>query len=277
MRLGLMAGLLLTASSAMAHPAVGIVVDRSGTVFYSDTVQVWAIRPDGTRVVAVPDVHTHELWLDRDGALHGEHLWYEGDATKQWGHRVWRRTSDGRVQDVIPSRRGFLTDHRDFGFQRDSAGAFYWMQGSRPAMLRMRAPSGEVRTLASFDFTNQSWLSVAPDGTAYVSENGAVWRVRRGAAPERLPAALSVSRERMAVMGAAQTSDGGLVVAAYDDRAVRRLSPSGAVTTVTTTPAGWGPTGVAVGADGAIWILEASESNAQRVRRVAADGSVRVF
>lgn len=277
MRLSLVAGLLLVASSAGAHPAVGIVVDRSGTVFYSDTVQVWAIRPDGTRAVAVPDVHTHELWLDRDGALHGEHLWYEGEATKQWGHRVWRRTADGRVQDVIASRRGFLNDHRDFGFQRDGAGAFYWLEGSRPATLRMRTPGGEVRALATFDVTNQSWLSVASDGTAYVSEGGAVWRGRRGSRPERLPAALSVSRERMAVMGAAQTPDGGVVVAAYFDRAVRRLSPSGAVTTVTSTPAGWGPTGVAIGPDGAIWILEASETNAQRVRRVAPDGTVRVF
>lgn len=151
------------------------------------------------------------------------------------------------------------------------------MEGSRPATLRMRAPGAEVRTLASFDFTNQSWLSVAPDGTAYVSENGAVWRVRRGGAAERLAAGLSTSRERMAVMGVAQTPDGGIVVAAYDDRAVRRLSPSGAVTTVTTTPSGWAPTGVADGPDGAVWILEASESNAQRVRRVAPDGSIRVF
>jgi DNA-binding beta-propeller fold protein YncE len=49
------------------------------------------------------------------------------------------------------------------------------------------------------------------------------------------------------------------------------------VTTVATTPRDWKPTGVAVAPDGALWVLEASSTNAQRVRRIAPDGSSRIF
>jgi sugar lactone lactonase YvrE len=78
-------------------------------------------------------------------------------------------------------------------------------------------------------------------------------------------------------MGLSTDTSGNLYAAAYGDRAVRRITPSGEVTTVATVPMMWGPTGVAVALDGAIWVLEASVTNAQRVRRVDPSGRVRVF
>jgi DNA-binding beta-propeller fold protein YncE len=276
----LLAGCLpvLASSPLLAHPAVSVVVDKGGTVYYSDTERVWTIAPDGTRRVAVPDVHTHELWLDDDGTLYGEHLWYDGEAANTWGHRVWKRAPNGAVSVVIPNRKGFLQDHRDFTFARDAQRHLYWVEGSRPARVMTRAtPGASPEVLATMAFTNQSWLSVTRDGTCYVSEGGVVWRIRRGAAAERLPDALSRSRERLAVIGMAVGPDGALYVAAYEDGAVRRLSLSGQVTTVATTPRDWKPTGVAVAPDGALWVLEASSTNAQRVRRIAPDGSSRIF
>src|SRR5262245_59205077 len=77
------------AAPALAHPGVGIVINSKGTVFYTDLVQVWRIATDGNRSVAVPNVHTHELYIDAHDNLYGEHLWYEGPSTNRWGHRVW--------------------------------------------------------------------------------------------------------------------------------------------------------------------------------------------
>lgn len=275
MRTGLLAVILAAwTAAAAAHPAVGLVVDRDGTVFFSDTVHVWMIRPDGTRRIAVRDVHTHELRLDADGTLVGEHLVYENG---RWAHRVWRRTRDGRVSDLVPMRPGFLADYGDVRFQQDAAGVGYWMQGQQPATLRAGAPGGAVRTIATFPFTNQSWLSVRPDGTAYVSEDGVVWRVRPGGTPERLPAGVSTSRERLAVMGVTEAADRAVYIAAYADGVVRRLAVDGRLDVVVRSGDGWGPTAVTLAADGTLWVLEASSTNAQRVRRVGRDGAVRVF
>src|SRR6201995_3633956 len=91
-------------SCAYGHPAVGIVMDAAGAVYYSDTAQVWRIAPDGSKSVAVPNVHTHELWLDREGNLYGVHEMGGGT----WSHRVWKRSPDGRVSDFIAARNGFL-------------------------------------------------------------------------------------------------------------------------------------------------------------------------
>src|SRR5260221_11330317 len=78
------------AALTLAHPAVGIVRDSDGNVFYSDTANVWRIDAHGAKLIVVRNVHTHELWLDSSGYLYGEHLWYEGDATHKWAHRVWK-------------------------------------------------------------------------------------------------------------------------------------------------------------------------------------------
>src|SRR5262245_63773220 len=111
---------LLAGTSALAHPGVGIVQDGRGNVYFTDLKQVWKIAPDGQKSIVVPNVHTHELCLDADGNLYGEHLSAEGD---RWRHRVWRLQRDGAVSDVIPTREGFL---RDYSFVRDSSGTMYW-------------------------------------------------------------------------------------------------------------------------------------------------------
>ncbi len=53
--------LLLMSATAFAHPGVGIVIDSRGNVFYTDLRQVWRIAADGSKSVAVLNVHSHEL------------------------------------------------------------------------------------------------------------------------------------------------------------------------------------------------------------------------
>jgi hypothetical protein len=104
-------------SIGFCHPGVGIVMDSKGNVFYTDLHHVWKIDPKGNVTIAVEDVHTHELYLDKRDNLFGEHLWYEGEATDKWGHYVWKLTSEGKLQIVKPKQEGFL---ENYSFVRDS-------------------------------------------------------------------------------------------------------------------------------------------------------------
>ncbi len=71
---------------ALSHPSVSVVTDGRGNVFYSDLKHVWRIAPDGTKTIAVSNVHTHELYLDTLDNHYGDHFWYEGDARKRNGN-----------------------------------------------------------------------------------------------------------------------------------------------------------------------------------------------
>jgi hypothetical protein len=49
-------------------------MDSRGNFFYTDLSHVWKIAPSGAKSIALRGVHTHELYLDREDNLYGEHL-----------------------------------------------------------------------------------------------------------------------------------------------------------------------------------------------------------
>jgi hypothetical protein len=272
---------LSAAAPAHAHPGVGIVQDSRGNVFYTDLKQVWKVAPDGTKSVAVPDVHTHELCLDGDDTLYGEHLWYEGDATKKWGHRVWRLKRDGTLADVFPAREGFLTD---YSFVRDRAGAMYWADRGEHTVIKRRAPDGTITTHATADFRDVSWMTATPDGIVYLIDAGDLRRVGpdgkvvtvaaklSGRTP--LPAAVTTRHYQQ---GLWTDGTGGVYVAVSEERLVLKVQPDGKATEAARSPAPWRPSGGMIDRDGRLWLLEYFPTNAVRARRIDRDGTERVY
>ena len=262
--------LLLAATPALAHPGVGIVRDRLGNVYYTDLVHVWRIAPDGRKSIAVRDVHTHELAIDSAGVLYGEDNRYLGG--DRYRHRIWRRTPDGRVEDVIPWRDGFW---REYGFVRDANGATYWAScPERVCTIHRRAPDGLTSAVVPrtpLSGTVQ-WLAPAPGGELFVLDAGALKRLGPTGELRTLTAALG-----SAPMGMWPEPDTSVLVAVYGRRAVICVAPSGKITTVARVPAPWGPSGVLRAPDGALWILEYSTANEARVRRVTAAGRTTVY
>src|SRR4051812_2022191 len=278
-------GILLTAwlalaGSAAAHPGVGIVMDRQGNVFYTDLTHVWKINPQGKKSIAVRNVHTHELCLDAAGNLYGEHLWYEGEATNRWGHRVWRLGPDGKLTDVIPPRQGFL---RDYSFVRDAAGSMYWMEREPRFLIRKRAPDGAISTLAACPNCRQvGWMTATADGTVRfldagnlieVSPAGALRTVAKNL-QERLLTQPQVNEPHL-LMGLWTDVERNTYIASYGARLVKKVTPAGQVVARSQLP--WSPTGGLVAPNGDLWLLECSYTNAVRVRRIGRDGRVTVF
>ena len=135
---------LFVGATAFAHRGVGIVMDSRGNVFYTDLKHVWKIAPDGQKSIAVRNVHTHELYIDAENNLYGEHLWYEGETIDKWGHRVWCLKADGTLVEVIRGREGFREDYQDAFFVRDAAGNMYWADRGKPTVIRKRTPDGDL-------------------------------------------------------------------------------------------------------------------------------------
>ena len=273
--------LMLAGAAAQAHPGVGIVKDSRGNLFYTDLKQVWKISPDGKKSVAVPNVHTHELCLDAEDNLYGEHLWYEGEATKKWGHRAWCLKRDGTLVDVLPAREGFL---RDYSFVRDRAGNMYWADRSAQTVIKKRSPDGKINTHASADFRQVQWMTVTPDGALFLIDGGDLRRVApdgkvttvAARLSERKPAPAEVS-DLNYHMGLWTDDKGSVYVAVGRERLVLKARDDGAPVVVARSRGDWSPSGGMFDRDGALWLLEYSSTNAVRVRRIARDGSERAF
>lgn len=261
--------LALSAGAARAHPGVGIVMDSRGNVFYTDLFHVWRITPGGQKSIVVRDVHTHELSIDSADHLFGEDSEYLGG--DRYRHRIWRRSPDGAVTDVVPWRDGFW---REYGFTRDQSGAMYWVScPDRVCVVRQRTPEGRSAVVApEVRFNNPiNWIATGPAGSLYVVDGTDLRRIRDG----RITTVVAGLGTMLMGMWFDGRSD--LFVADWKARTVLRVSPDGRVTTVVHTPEPWGPSGVLVAPDGAIWTLETSTANVVRVRRIAANGQATIY
>jgi hypothetical protein len=251
--------LLALGLPAVAHPGVGIVIDSRGNVFYTDLKQIWMIDRAGHRTVAIPNVHSHELAIDAQDNLYGEHLLYNGEAVDTWGSRVWRRSPDGKITDVVPAHPGF---NDEYSLVRDAAGNMYFAVRDK-GEIRRRTPRGEISTIARGQFRDIRWMTVTSGGTVYLVDSLDVVEVLPSGAIRTVAKNLSApplihadGSERHRVMGIWMGRDGNIYVADHAGRSVKRVTPQGKVTIVMRSPWPWSPTGGTFDRDGNLWVLE---------------------
>lgn len=271
-------------TTLVAHPGVGVVVDSRGNIFYTDLKHVWKVDPQGNKSIAVPNVHTHELYLDAEGNLFGEHLWYEGDRTGKWGHRVWRLSASGELKDAIPATEGFLTR---YSFVRDAAGNMYRAGpadcapveiSKRVAVCRI-APNGVVTRIAGpAGLADIRWMAASADGTVYWIDSANLWRVAPGSRPSivaRLGSQVSLfarlTGDRHALMGLWPDRNGDVYVAATGAGRILRITPAGAVSVFYRSSGTYSPTGVTATANEVV-VLESAARSA-RIQRLRRGGS----
>jgi len=278
-----LAGLLLTfwTGVAAAHPGWGIVVDKADDVFYTDLEQVWKIGADGAKTIVVPDVHTHELYLDPRGVLHGEHLWYDNKQSK-WGHYLWELT-DGRVVRH-PPQEGFRTE----SFIRDPGGTRYSLDAGR--VLKRPPGGGAVQEVVDTNTGPISpgqapggLLTLGEDGLLYLVQGGDLLRITTAGEATVLATGLDehvwtsfMTQPWHYVMGLTADAGGNVYVANSGARKVKKVDRNGKVTEVLRARFPWSPTGVTT-KNGVLYVLEYTDTGGSvRVRTLTPDGRVRM-
>lgn len=242
--------------------AGGIGVDPDGSIWVSDTLSdtIWHVTDDGAAspLVAIPlltETHrsTRRLLSPAGLAFAPDGSLYVADST---GHRICVVSTDGSLRVVAGGKNGY----------RDGPGT--------EAMFRfpLDVAFGPDGTCFVADSGNDRIRTITPDG--FVSTvAGSIYDYgdgRGAAARFRRPAALDVDTE------------GSCYVADTGNNAIRRVSPSGDVTTIAGLPPGgdsdesgrdvgvrW-PTGIAVATDGSLWIADHGNG---AVRHVSSDGA----
>jgi hypothetical protein len=265
-----------------SHPGVGIVMDSQGNVFYTDLKHVWKIDVQGRKSVAVRNVHTHELYMDQDDNLFGEHLWYNGEKLDTWGHYVWRYSAAGKFEKIIPDKEGFLTD---YSFVRDHYGNMFWADRTHDCQKLARTnPDGTLSLMGDQCFKNIRWMTASPQGNVYLIDLYDLKNVDRQGHVKTLAVQLQERKltqffvnDPHQLMGLTTDKNENVFVAVYGGRKVKKITPGGQVFTVAETGLNWSPTGVLSAPNGDLWILECSPTNAVRVERITHDGQRIVY
>lgn len=278
----LILALLACSGTMQAHPGIGIVEDSKGNIFYTDLSQIWKIDTQGRKSVAVPRVHSHELYIDEHDNLFGEHLWYEGEATDKWGHYVWCLRGNGTVEKIIPPTEGFLSG---YSFVRDHAGTMFWADRSLSCQhLMAKSANGNVNKHSDQCMNDIRWMTTDNTGNILLVDRIDLKRVDKRGTVTTLATNLpdwrspeKVEPNSHAVMGVWTDGDGNIYTAIMERRIVKKLAPDGTITIAARTAAAWLPTGGLVARNGDLWILETTLTNQVRVERIRANGSRYAF
>ena len=260
--------IFLFASPAAAHPSRGIAVAPDGRVYYSDLIRVWTIAPDG-RVTLVRDNggrHTHEIFLDRGGALYVEESDYN-PGTETYRAAIWRYAPGGRsgyfygpTPRPVPGM-GVFRDARGCTFQADQT-------RSKALILNRLCPGGRLRQFAAASnrprvlLGNIGGAAFAPDGSFVFRHGGTVHRLSPSGRLTTLASGFAIEN-----MGIAVDSADALYVVEQNRRRVVKVDRTGGRSIVAMSPRPWTPTGVAPWR-GSLYLLEATEYQRGRPERV---------
>jgi len=268
--------LFLISFSVSAHPGIGIVKDSKGNIYYTDLAKVWKISSDGSKTVVVKGVHTHELYIDENDNLYGEHLWYNGESKDTWGHYVWCLKNNGEL--VKPE--GFLSN---YSFARDSMGNMYWVERFTTSRIMKKTKSGEIIKLIEGKFGFIGWLTCTKNGSLYFTENNKLHRLSADGKSdsyrmETLAENIGSKSTDFSMMGRNYDSYGiwtdaadNVYLAMIDSKKVIRIGADGSSQTVLTSNSLWTVCSGIFDNDGNMWVLENSVINEVRARKITKD------
>ena len=274
---------VLLTINTKAHPAIGLVQDSKGNVYFSDLVHVWKISKAGDVSIAVENVHTHQLYIDADDNLYGEHVWYEGEATDKWVHRVWCLKHDGSLSDVIPPTEGFPENNT---LKKDMYGnEYYQVKEGDFDVLMQKSINGRISKFSTHNFEDIRWICAdSKSDEILVVDHLSVKKVKCDGSVELLTDDLKEEslpffgvRDKHYLMGTWKDSKKNVYVAVYGAKKVKRISADGQVEDVLTSKDGWSPSAGFIDEEENLWILEYSKRNKSRVRKISKEGHSVVF
>lgn len=271
----------LSGTKLSAHPGSGIVLDKEGNVYFTDTGKgVWKIDTQGN-LSFLPASRFHWMTIDATG--------FFATSSKSFGEYFERVTSKSDKPDLIMCS--------DFPLVVNKDGNIYYAN-TRPGSAKIikRTADGKESVFASnkiFEFVND--ITSGADGSLFITESSdsKANRIRKiktdgtvsiiatfvGKEGKNLPLETMPSYCR----GLAVDSTGTIYVAATGSRSVLKITPQGKVTTILQSTSPWTPTGVAV-FRGEVYLLEwhdvtpekleVREAWIPRIRKIGLDGKV---
>ncbi len=262
---------------AMAHPGIGIVKDSKGNIYYTDLKQVWKIT-NGHQTVVVPNVHTHELYIDQNDNLYGEGGYYH-EKTHKFYHYLWVYHPNGQIDTVMGMKQAYI--HQDFSLSRDQSGNEYYIKkfltDPDTNHIYKKTPGGKETIFATGSFKAVTWLHPQANGKVFYVINNALYRVdtlgnikliKEGVANPK--PSFKFSGTSISIWGVWQDDANNIYVAVFSDQIVKKIDTEGNLKNVYTSKGEWAPLHGLFDNNNRLWVLESSDKNEMRVTLVEA-------
>lgn len=269
--------------ASAAEPGAGILVDREGQVWFTDSVGgVWKVNPRGEVSQAYKQA---SMWLALD---------LDGRYAQSKPEKYQRVTQKGVKPAMLGSISGPITMCPE--------GEVYYAASneSGPLHILKLQPNGDSFVVAKVPDNTQgnklrkvNGIAVGADDTVYIAGNHTIRKVSKGGQVSTMIGPLATlegcvkvtgipKKHRPYMHGLTVDGSGTVYVAATGCASVLKVTADGKMSTLVKAEDGWAPTGVAM-YEKDLYILEyknAGSSNKRdwlpRVRKVAADGTVTV-
>jgi streptogramin lyase len=272
---------IVVGTSATAHPGSGIVVDKDGQIYFTDTGKgVWKIDTHG-ELTYLPASKFHWMTIDATGQF--------AASPKNFGEYFERVTPENNKPALIMCF--------DFPLVIGKDGNIYYADTRHSSAKIIRRTPGEKESILAsneiFEFI--SGIAVGPDGSLYITEasNANANTIRRITMNGTMSIIATFVRKNgndlplettpSYCRGLAVDSTGTIYVAATGNRSVLKISPEGMISNVMQESSPWTPTGVAV-FHGKVYVLEWHDVAAEnlevrsayipRVRKIGSDGKI---
>ena len=270
---------VLLAINLFAHPGSGIVLDKEGNIYFTDTGKgVWKIDTQG-KLNFLPASKFHWMTIDAIGNFAG--------SPKSFGEYFERVTPEGNKPTLIMCSDFPLVVNKD-------GNIYYAYTRHGSAKIIKRTPDGKESVFASnkiFEFI--SGIAAGTDGSLYITESSnananTIRKITTGGTISIIATFVGKDGKDLPLetvpsycRGLVVDSTGIIYVAATGSRSVLKISPQGKITTIVQATSPWTPTGVAI-FHGEVYILEwhdVTRENLEvrsayipRVRKIGLDG-----
>lgn len=253
---------LLTITVTFAHPGMGLVLDSKGNIFYTDLKHIWKQTPNGQKIIAVKNVHSHELYMDQNDNLFGEHLWYEPE--DKWFQYEWCLTSSGELKKITDTIQSFISP-QIFSFVRDTMGNMYWYEKpekSDTVNFIKKDTSGNKKIIGSGVFRDIRWVFSKPNGEIYFLDLDDLYKIKPDNTFQLIAEKLCKGTlwtvffgKRHSVFGVWFDKQGNTYAAVSEDGCIKKITPNGEISIIYKSDTGSPVNGVFDKEDN-LWVLE---------------------
>jgi hypothetical protein len=269
---------------SLAHPGSGIVVDRTGNIYFTDTGKgVWKLERDG-KLSYIPASRFHWMAIDPSG--------YFARTPKSFGGYFERVMEENTKPGLVMCS--------DFPLAINKDGNIYYVNTRHTSTsIVRRTPAGKESALVTdkiLEFASD--IAAGADSSIYITEssnpNGNTIRKITINGKMSILATFTGTKVKDPPLetvpafcrGLAVDEKGFVFVAATGSRSVLEISPKGQIRNILQERAPWTPTGIAV-SNGEVYILEWHDvapadlevriAYIPRVRKIGKDGKVQTL